>query len=87
MIHEDPQAPQKADVAVAITSKPLRVGPNLPVTHTYRVFTGPKTFQALAPYGAEDLASYRKNQWTSASRSPARWPRTSSRPCSTGSTC
>ena len=53
VIHEDPQAPQKADVAVAITSKPLRVGPNLPVKHTYQVFTGPKTFQALAPYGAE----------------------------------
>ncbi len=65
VIHEDPQAQQKADVAVAITSKPLRVGPNLPVKHTYQVFTGPKTFRALAPYGAGDLASYRKNQWFS----------------------
>jgi len=63
VIHEDPQNLQKSDVAVAITSKPLRVGPNLPVKHTFRVFTGPKTFQALAPYGAEGLASYRKNQW------------------------
>jgi len=63
VIQEDPQALQKADVAVAITSKPLRVGPNLPVKHTYQVFTGPKTSQALAPYGAEGLAAYRKNLW------------------------
>ena len=30
--------------------------------HTYRVFAGPKTAEALAPYGAEELAAYRKNQ-------------------------
>ena len=34
-----------------------------PVTHTYRVFAGPKTAEALTPYDAEDLATYRKNQW------------------------
>ena len=31
--------------------------------HTYKVFAGPKTAEALTPYGAEELASYRKNQW------------------------
>ena len=30
---------------------------------TYRVFAGPKTHEALAPYGADGLASYRKPQW------------------------
>jgi YidC/Oxa1 family membrane protein insertase len=63
VIHEDPQALQKADVAVQITSKPVKVGPNVPVTHKYKVFAGPKTADALQPYGAEALASYRKNQW------------------------
>ena len=28
-----------------------------------KVFTGPKTAEALVPYGATELASYRKNQW------------------------
>ena len=36
------------------------IGPNAPVTHTYNVFAGPKTIAALTPYGAEELASYRK---------------------------
>ena len=63
VVHQDPQAPQKADVAVEITSKPFKVGPNVPVVHTYKIFTGPKTAEALAPYGATKLASYRKNQW------------------------
>ena len=54
---------QKADVGVEITSKPIKVGPNVPLVHTYKVFAGPKTVEALAPYGAEELASYRKNQW------------------------
>ncbi len=58
-----PAEPQKADVTVEITSKPFKVGPNVPLVHTYKVFAGPKTAEALAPYGAETLASYRKNQW------------------------
>ena len=41
------------------------VGPNIEVVHTYRVFAGPKLAAALIPYEAEDLASYRKNQWFS----------------------
>src|SRR5262249_1847050 len=44
-----------------ILSKSLTVSPNVPVTHAYRVFAGPKSAEALAPYGAEELASYRKS--------------------------
>ena len=57
----DPKLPQKADIGVEIDSKPLLVGPNLgEISHKYRVFAGPKTATALAPYEAVDLASYRK---------------------------
>ena len=42
-----------------------RIGPNQPVTHTHRVFAGPKIGRpfALKAYHAEGLAIYRKNQW------------------------
>jgi YidC/Oxa1 family membrane protein insertase len=56
----DDQALQHADVGVRISSKPITVGPDKTVVHTYRVFTGPKTAAALGPYGAAALASYRK---------------------------
>ena len=39
------------------------MGPNLPQVHTYRVFAGPKTDEALSPYGAAGLASYRKSSY------------------------
>jgi YidC/Oxa1 family membrane protein insertase len=64
MLHEDPKDPkalQKADVGVQITSSPVKVGPNLPVTHRYRVFAGPKTFDALKPFDAVELASAHKS--------------------------
>ena len=58
---EDPKAPQKSDVGVEIISRPITLGPNLgEVVHQYRVFAGPKLAGLLAPYEAEDLASYRK---------------------------
>ena len=58
---EDPKAPQKSDVGVEILSRPIALGPNLgEVVHQYRVFAGPKLTGLLAPYEAEDLASYRK---------------------------
>ena len=64
VLSEDPKAQQKADVTVRIKSRPVKVGPNVPVTHKYWVFAGPKTSEALKePYGAEKLATYRKNQW------------------------
>ena len=63
LLEKDEKAPQKSDVGVRITSKPIKIGPNQPVAHTYRVFAGPKTDDALKPYHAEGLAIYRKNQW------------------------
>ena len=61
---EDMKAAQKSDVGVEINSRPIVVGPNLgEVVHSYRVYAGPKLAAALLPYEAEDLASYRKNQW------------------------
>ena len=62
-LHEDPKALQKADVGVRMSSKAVKVGPNLPQVHTYRVFAGPKTEEALSPYGASALASYRKSSY------------------------
>jgi YidC/Oxa1 family membrane protein insertase len=60
LVHKDPAAPQKADVTVRLSSKTIRVGPNVPEVHTYRIFAGPKTAEALAPYNAVTLATYRK---------------------------
>ncbi len=63
LLHKNEKAIQKSDVGVRITSKPIKIGPNQPVSHTYRVFAGPKTVEILADYHAEGLATYRKNQW------------------------
>jgi YidC/Oxa1 family membrane protein insertase len=63
LLKKDEKAPQKSDVGVRMTSRPITVGPNVAVEHTYRVFAGPKTPEALKPYHAESLATYRKNQW------------------------
>src|SRR5206468_2868059 len=63
VLHEKPKEPQKADVGIEITSKPVMVGPNRPVSQAYRVFAGSKTAAALQPYGAADLATYRKTGW------------------------
>ena len=61
ILHVDPESHQKADIGVEVTSKPVRVGPNLPpVTHTYKVFAGPKSVDALTPFEAQKLALYRK---------------------------
>ncbi len=51
---------QKADVSVELDSKPIELGENRKVTHSYRVFAGPKLVDTLAAYQATDLASYRK---------------------------
>jgi len=64
IIKSNPEDSQKADVTVAIDSKPIAIGPNLDeVIHSYRVYAGPKTAAALLPFGADELSSYRKNQW------------------------
>jgi YidC/Oxa1 family membrane protein insertase len=46
---------------VDMLSKPVAIAPDKPVTHTYRVFAGPKTNEALTPFHAELLATYRKS--------------------------
>lgn len=60
-----PAEEHKADVTVAMDSRPFSVGPNAPVEQAFQVFAGPKTTEALTPFGAEDLATYRKgwNIW------------------------
>jgi YidC/Oxa1 family membrane protein insertase len=63
VLAKNEKAAQKSDVGVRISSRPIKVGPNVSVTHRYRVYAGPKTSDALAPYHAEGLAKYRKNQW------------------------
>jgi YidC/Oxa1 family membrane protein insertase len=60
VLHEDAESKQKSDIGVQILSRPLTVGPNAAQTHTYLVYAGPKTREALTPYAAEDLATYRK---------------------------
>jgi YidC/Oxa1 family membrane protein insertase len=47
LLQNDADAPQKADVGVRLSSKPLKVSPGSPVVHTYRVFLGPKISDAL----------------------------------------
>ena len=59
---EDSKATQKSDVGVQVSSVPLNIGPNRPVSHTFKVYAGAKSATDLAPYGATELASYRKNQ-------------------------
>jgi YidC/Oxa1 family membrane protein insertase len=59
VVHVDPNERMKADVSVVLQSKPIEVGPNRAIDHTYRVYTGPKTAAALAPFAATDLATTR----------------------------
>lgn len=63
VLHKDEKAPHKSDVGVRLASRPFPVGPNTPLLHTYHVFAGPKTEDALRPYGAEALAGYRESSW------------------------
>ena len=66
LIKENLESSQKSDIGVEIVSKPILLGPNLgEKVHSYKIYAGPKIAKALLPYGAEDLASYRKNQWVS----------------------
>jgi YidC/Oxa1 family membrane protein insertase len=41
-------------------SRPVPLVAGTELVHAYRVFAGPKTSEALAPFGADDLAAYRK---------------------------
>ena len=62
-LHEDVENRAKSDIGAEIFSTPLTVGPGTPVKHTFRVYAGPKTTEALTPFGAESLATYRKSNW------------------------
>ena len=57
------KSPQLSDVTVTMTSVPIPVGPNRPADQSFRIFAGPKIYDALKPFGGEDLASYRKGGW------------------------
>jgi YidC/Oxa1 family membrane protein insertase len=63
MAHRNEASLQKSDIGFRITSRPITIVPGQPVVQTYRMFAGPKTADALRPYGADGLATYRKNQW------------------------
>ena len=63
VVTENAKDKQKSDVSVKMTSREVKVGPGSPVTQKFRIFAGAKTVEALAPYGAEELASYRRTAW------------------------
>jgi len=63
VLEKNDKLTHQADVGVRLSSKPITINPDQPVVHTYRLYAGPKTAQALLPYRAQDLASYRKSQW------------------------
>jgi YidC/Oxa1 family membrane protein insertase len=67
-----PTDPNKSDITVALTTQPARVGPSTKSTHEYSVFLGPKTKEALAPFGAEELTTYRRGWAVPGSRLLAR---------------
>ena len=69
--------------AVEITSRPVEVGPNVPVTHTYKVFAGPKTVEALDPLRRRGPGHVPQERLVRDPVRPVRSPRRSSRRCST----
>jgi YidC/Oxa1 family membrane protein insertase len=60
LLERHPQDSQKSDVGVRIHSRPITIGPNVSREVAFKIFAGPKTEAALAPYGADELAVYRK---------------------------
>ncbi|GIW87786.1 MAG: hypothetical protein KatS3mg108_2110 [Isosphaeraceae bacterium] len=57
---EQAEPAHKSEITVYLESRPLALAANQPLEIGYRLFAGPKIPSALAPYGAEDLATYRK---------------------------
>ena len=51
---------QKSDISWEFLAKPIELDRNRPAERKYRIFAGPKTVTALAPYGADEVARYRK---------------------------
>jgi YidC/Oxa1 family membrane protein insertase len=54
---------QKSDISFIVTSRPITVGPNRDSKQKFVVYAGAKRADDLKPFGAEVLASYRKNTW------------------------
>ena len=57
---DTPKDKKKADLAVDLVSKPFELESGAPVTQEYALYAGPKTDEALLPYGAGELAIYRQ---------------------------
>ena len=67
-----PADPNKTNMTVQLTTKPVRLTPKRVVTHEYNVFMGPKTKAALLPFNAIELTSYRRGWAVPGSRLLAR---------------
>jgi len=67
-----PTDPNKTNMTVQLTTKPVRLAPKTVVTHEYNVFMGPKTKAALLPFNAVELTSYRRGWAVPGSRLLAR---------------
>jgi YidC/Oxa1 family membrane protein insertase len=63
VVDENSKEKQKSDISVQMVSREINVGPDHPVVQNFKIFAGEKTTDALAPYGAADLAMYRKTAW------------------------
>lgn len=66
LLNPDTTKAGKDDIGVSVKSRSIDVGPSRSVTHSWLVYAGPKDPNILALYyGADQLSSYRKNQWFS----------------------
>jgi YidC/Oxa1 family membrane protein insertase len=62
VIESDERSPHKADVSVAMRSKPVVVEAGEERVFQYKIFAGPKVIANLQVAGAEELATFRKGQ-------------------------
>lgn len=67
-----PSDPNKSNIGVSLTSNPVKLAASEAVNHHFDVFLGPKSRPALAPFGAEDLTTYRRGWAIPGSRALAR---------------
>lgn len=72
LIGAAPTDPNKSNMTVSFTTKPVKLAAKTPVTHEYSVFMGPKTRAALTPFDAMILTSYRRGWAVPGSRLLAR---------------
>ena len=67
-----PGDPNKSNITVSLTSKPVQITAGKPVSHDFEIYLGPKTRSALASYGADELTTYRRGWAVPGSRLLAR---------------